>query len=560
MSDHRAINWIVRAVPVHVPIAREPPAAYGDGLAPPALELRPYTRSELWERFRGGEREADDCERWLATAARARAALDLAIAEGLAALRAGNRLAALGFHLEDYAREVLGIGERTALDLVRLARELRRRPLLRAAVRAGEVGFRAAQVVLPVAVGEAEPLWTELASRETVRALERRVAAARSGAEVEEEWGRVELRCKPEEREVIDAALEVAGRELPGSRRFEQLEAMAAEYLAEFPEPADRLREGTDGLFRSPRSAARQDRREAELEVETDRWAMLPLVRGAAAPELELETSATAAEVDARLRDLARLQRRWDEIVGYCAHIVRASRIYQLLGFANFGQYVRERLGLPVRAVEQRAALEARIWESPALREARARGLSYEKLRALSRLPEKELAAAVERARGATCIALRRALAERDEAQMRAAGKLAGLAPKRVASLVAAAIRAVRARLGRPVPAGTCLAIVAAHFLTVWGMPTAPKTVSQGIRERDLGMCTVPGCSHRATDAHHLVYRSHGGDLIDPANQTAVCEFHHHACIHAGYLRVYGQAPDGLTWMRGREVFRGGAE
>ncbi len=91
-------------------------------------------------------------------------------------------------------------------------------------------------------------------------------------------------------------------------------------------------------------------------------------------------------------------------------------------------------------------------------------------------------------------------------------------------------------------------------------MPAGPKTVSQRIRERDLGMCTVPGCSHAATDSHHVVYRSRGGDLIDPANQTSVCEFHHHRCIHPGSLRVYGGAPDGLVWMRGREVFRGGVE
>jgi len=554
------MNGLVNVALAPIALAGETVAEYGARHAPPRLELRPYTRWELWERFYGGEQEADDCERWLATSSRTRAALDLAIAEGLAALRAGDRLAELGFHLEDYAREVLGIEERTALKLVRLARELRARPLLRAALREGKVGPRAAEVVLPLAVGEAEPFWVELASRETVRALERRVAEARRGTEVDEEWGRLELRCKPEEREVVDAALDVAGRELPGSRRFERLEAMAAEYFAEFPEPADRLQERTDGLFRPPRNAARQERREAELEAETDRWAMLPAVPGAAAPDLEFDAHATAAEVDVHLRELARLQRRWDEIVGHCAHVVRASRIYQLLGFASFRHYVEERLGLPARTVEQRASLEARMWESPALREARAQGVSYEKLRVLARLPEKEVAAAVERARAATCIALRQELEAREEGQMRAAGKLAAPAPNRVACLLAAAIRVVRARVGGEIPAGSCLAIIAAHFLAVWGMPVGPRTVSQRIRERDLGMCTVPGCSHAATDSHHVVYRSRGGDLIDPANQTAVCEFHHHRCIHGGWLRVYGHAPDGLVWILGGKVFRGGAE
>lgn len=206
-----------------------PSPSYGAAHAPPAFDLRAYTRGELWERFRGGEKEADDCERWLAVASRARAALDLAIAEGLAALRVGDRLPELGYHLGDYAREVLGIEGRTALELVRLAKELRSRPRLRDALRSGRVRFRAAQVVLPVAVGEAEPFWVERAANETVRVLEEVVAETRAGPEAEEEWGRISVHCKAEEREVVDATLEVAGRQLPGSRRFERLEAMAAE-------------------------------------------------------------------------------------------------------------------------------------------------------------------------------------------------------------------------------------------------------------------------------------------------------------------------------------------
>jgi hypothetical protein len=193
------------------------------------------------------------------------------------------------------------------------------------------------------------------------------------------------------------------------------------------------------------------------------------------------------------------------------------------------------------------------------LREARAQGLSYEKLRSLSRLPEDALAAAVERARAVTCIALRRELEADEERQMRRRGKLSVVAPERVASVLAAAIRSVRARVGWHVGAGTCLAIICAHFLRVWGMPVRPKTVSQRVRERDGGMCTVPGCSRPATDSHHVEYRSRGGDLTDPANQTGVCEYHHHQCIHAEYLHAEGTAPDGLTWMLGGEVFRGGA-
>jgi hypothetical protein len=56
-----------------------------------------------------------------------------------------------------------------------LAEKLRDRPSLREALRSGKVLFRAAQVVLPVAKGEAEAAWVERASKETVRALEKAV-------------------------------------------------------------------------------------------------------------------------------------------------------------------------------------------------------------------------------------------------------------------------------------------------------------------------------------------------------------------------------------------------
>jgi hypothetical protein len=112
--------------------------------APPRVELEPLTPAELHELFRGGEPEADVCERLLASAARARSSIELSIAEGLHALRQGDRLAALACHLDDYAREVLDLGRRAAETLARLGRELRTRPLLREALRSGRVRLRAA--------------------------------------------------------------------------------------------------------------------------------------------------------------------------------------------------------------------------------------------------------------------------------------------------------------------------------------------------------------------------------------------------------------------------------
>jgi hypothetical protein len=160
---------MVSAMGAALPTAEAPTAVWTIGHAPPPLELPPLTRKELDAWFRGGQPESDDCEKLLASAARARGALDVAIAEGLHALRQGDRLAELGYHLDDYAREVLDLGRRAAESLAKLGGDLGTRPLLRDALRTGRVRIRAAETVLPVAVGEAEAHWVERAAEQTVR-------------------------------------------------------------------------------------------------------------------------------------------------------------------------------------------------------------------------------------------------------------------------------------------------------------------------------------------------------------------------------------------------------
>ncbi len=119
--------------------------------------------------------------------------------------------------------------------------------------------------------------------------------------------------------------------------------------------------------------------------------------------------------------------------------------------------------------------------------------------------------------------------------------------PLRVATLVVAAVQAVCRRVGRMLPLGTCLAIMAVHFVETWRGSMRPRSRSRKVRERDEGHCLVPGCSHRADQSHHVLFRSHGGgDELD--NQAALCAFHHLRCIHGGYLRVVGRAPEGLRW------------
>jgi hypothetical protein len=524
-------------------------------LAPPRPSLEPCTPAELRALVHAGETDSDVCERLLAQVARAHGAVDLALGEGLAALTIGDRLIALGFSsVRDYAREALGIAERTAQAMVRLARELRSRPLLRAATLAGEVRPRHALTVLPVAVGEAEARWVERARRSTVRALEAAVREERGDAEPDETWERLRVRLSPEDRATVDEALAVAGKVLPGSSRAQRLEAMAQEYLAEHPLEAGDDGGGAAGSAFQPdpgRRARLEEQLAERLEEESERWSYLSRPRDLHAPALGLDECSTAEEIDARLRELAARRDAWDHLLGYCAYAVRRSGLWRLAGFASFSHYCAERLGLGARTVEQRAALERRIWMVPALREARDGGLSYEKVRLLSRLPDREVRAWTPRAEALTCVELRAALADRDEAQMRAARVFRAPLPARVALDVRAAFRTVRAVEGRLLDDGRCLVRVARHFLDTWRSHVKrARTPSQKVRERDLGRCCAPGCSRRAVHAHHIRPRSQGGG-DEPENLVALCACHHLRGVHGGYIRVRGRAPDGLVWEVG---------
>jgi hypothetical protein len=236
---------------------------------------------------------------------------------------------------------------------------------------------------------------------------------------------------------------------------------------------------------------------------------------------------------------------------------VKRSGLHRLLGFASFRHFAEERLGLDGRTVEERAKLETRVWSSPALQEARRQRVSYERLRLLARLPEREIRSWIAVAKAVTVVELRARLEGEAERQMRASGRIGAAVPRRVATVLAAAIDMARALAGAPLSSGRCLALVAKHFLDTWGpLAQTRRTVSREVRERDGHRCQVPGCSRRATHAHHVEFRSHGGG-DDPDNLVGVCGFHHLRCIHAGHLRVEGRAPDALAWFLGGEPWRG---
>jgi hypothetical protein len=324
-----------------VVVAREPEAPWAASPfashAPPDVELPPLTREELQERYEAGEVDADDCERVLVFASRMRAVIDVGIARGLHALCQGDRLAQLGYWLDDYAREVLDVAETTTRNLVQLGAELPRRPLLDAALQSGRLRIRAAETILPVARGDAEARWVQRAAEVTVRQLEQEVRRARKGLpEPEKDWLRLRTQLPPEDREVFELGLEVAAHVLPSaSTPLDRLEAMTMEFVGAFSHDVENDETRPLGsCFRriGPGEAARRE----ALEKELDRWPALPVLPPPAWLDVRFDATATAQEIDACLRKLSKLRAGWDALIGWCAHVIRRSGLHRRFGFASF--------------------------------------------------------------------------------------------------------------------------------------------------------------------------------------------------------------------------------
>jgi len=473
-------------------------------------------------------------------------ALDVALGEGLDALSVGRRAMDLSYsNIGDYAREELGINASTAVKMARLARRLRERPALREAVRRGELSARKAEIIAPVAVGGDQVRWILRAKGETVRSL--KVAVKAPADSDEEEWVNLRAEVLPGSWPKLDEGLRVAGVILgAAATKKQRVNAWGEEYLGSHPSPAD---EHADDVLFAPDDEL-QSLKEL-LEEESRQWAGLATVEPLEAQQFSGEIDPW--RIDAELKGLVAKRARWDEVFGHVAMVFKSSRAWEPLGFASFGHYCEERLGMAERTVAQRVALERSLDRIPLLRRAlRAKRISYEKARIIARHTEgEEVQGWIEKAETMTCVALRRAMQDKDEAQMCARGTFTVWMPVSVAEIVKAAFRAARAAARRWLGAGECLVTLAEHFVDTWRKQLKQaNTLQRRIRARDRHFCQVPGCSRAAVHAHHIKPRSQGGS-DDPENLISLCAAHHLYGIHGGRMRVTGTAPDKLVWEFG---------
>ena len=124
-------------------------------------------------------------------------------------------------------------------------------------------------------------------------------------------------------------------------------------------------------------------------------------------------------------------------------------------------------------------------------------------------------------------------------------------APESLITQWKAALERVRALEG-PMPTWAAAILLVRHAVVEWERVDPRRRPAEWkIFERDQWRCQAPGCSSRSRlEAHHIIFRSHGGS-DDPENLITLCHGHHRRGIHDGYLRVDGAAPGGLRWRLG---------
>ncbi|MHC4342851.1 MAG: HNH endonuclease [Planctomycetota bacterium] len=499
---------------------------------------------------------------------RSRGVIDIALGEALDRLFEGDRLLQLGYSRQvDFSRERLGMPPRTMFGWVRLARELRERPLLRKAVVVGAVPVRKALAILPVAKGKAERAWTAAAMTSTLETLEAgvRQEGKRPGTEDDFEVEVLWLRMDESQQDRLEAAIAVARKTLSmAAPRWQCEEAIAQEWLGAHGAwcPSEEEQNSLPANPKKNRKAWRAAKKEMKKRARAVLKQLAAIDEADALVEgLQQSAGEDALSLDALIQRLLKARRGFDEAFGALALQIVEGKVWKTLGYHSQGDYVQNRLGISVSTFRSRVWLERRLRDLPELREVLSSGrLSFSKALLLAKgATPHNIKERIEEACSTTCQQVERESTKEEDKKNRKAGVRRIWGPKDAARTLALAIASAQAlheELGEPIDEGEALAVIADYFVEVWSKHKKgiEWSLSPAIRRTALlrhgGLCAVPGCSRAAEHLHHGVFRSHGGP-DEPWNLIGLCSPHHLHGAHKGYLTVKGRAGERLVWRLG---------
>jgi hypothetical protein len=487
-----------------------------------------------------------------------------------------------------------------------MARRLRNLPEIHSALMEGRMLWSMAELLCRHATPENEAELVAAARGRTVRAMKQRLTVR---TDVAAWWERDddELQEVRFAMGIGEVAIVEATRLLV--ERIDGVEASDGRFVDAL------LGEGQTAMLdleRNARAAAVVDeeeerRLEREARAREARERARELAEGAIAPVVpigvvdgsERPLGGSAREIDAEVLRCCRALLERDLEIGQLWRVFAAQRGWLALGYADAEQYARERVGMSLSSLKQRARFARYVERLPALAVAVEAGrIGFEAAMLVGRVATPTTVDAwIERAAERTvkhlseevkAVSLQRELgdegpllppdareleevAEFERASM--SGELLqdlfrGKPPGRQISVPAgsgrevrlrvsagqaAALHRLRCRFERVAPPGA--SFLAWLCLAVWDAwaPIAGEVINRWdyIYRRDRYRCASPVCTRRELTAHHLRFRSHGGSDHEH-NIITLCSVCHLSGIHGGTLRASPPASR-IRWEIGRD-------
>lgn len=542
--------------------------------------------------------EVERLDARLAELARGSGRARLVLGELLEALASRGGHHELGYSsLEAYARERTGQSGRWAVESRTLARRLAERPLLRAALAAGALGWCKTELVARHAEPDTEAELLALALGSTVRELRAHFARTEPDRETDEAGETCTLTLTLGQR---DAWL------FAWTRRFAEhvagkldTDELVSALLAEAFNTLGGAMPSNDVGERAWRAQLAEWRQESERRCEANFAARGP---GGAAGVVTAFPPLGARELDARIAALSAEFAAAEVELARTALTFHRAEGARRLGYSTEAQYARERLGLSASSFRAKLTLARRLLAP--VRGALARGeLGLEAALAISRVATRETAVAwLSRARERTVKHLledvRAAELVRDlggsaappapetvrelhdlegrllggarDAVLEAGSQMSARLGARVGRVrlrlrvtrdTARFFRGLEAALGRHLPRGVSFTeLLCFLFWDAWKHLCARDEAYARVYARDRYTCSSPVCSRHDVTPHHIRFRSQGGS-DEEDNVTALCTWCHLEGVHGGHIEVTGQA-GALSWrfggmeVRGRQLWR----